>query len=98
MHGREKNFFFGPIFDMDILMDLHLLKSPKSENHIFNGWSVCVRVCYHLNSKTNYSRNFKFDIVHLYHTWMRLETLHEDRTKTLFTGYGLCMKFSVRFF
>ena len=45
----EKVLFLGQIFEM--LMDLHVLRPPKSENHIFNGWSarlfvsVCVLVC-----------------------------------------------------
>ena len=33
----------GQIFEMDILMDLHVLRSPEPENHI--GWSVWVYVC-----------------------------------------------------
>ena len=32
---------------MNSLMDLHVLRSPESENHIFSVWSVymCVCVC-----------------------------------------------------
>ena len=56
----------------------------ESENHIFSKWSVCI--CYQHNSKTNYSRIFKFGILHLYHVQMLLETFHKDRTKTLCTG------------
>ena len=26
-------------------MDLHVLRSPESENHIFSVWSVCMCVC-----------------------------------------------------
>ena len=39
-------------------MDLHVLNSPESENHIFSVWSLCVCLCdcYQHNSKTNYSR------------------------------------------
>ena len=29
-------------FEMEILMDLQVLRSQKPENHIFSGWSVCV--------------------------------------------------------
>ena len=66
-------------------MDLHVLRSPESENHIFSVWSVCMCVsvctcaCYQQNSKTNYSRNIKFGILHLYYTQMLLETFHKDR-------------------
>ena len=34
----EKELFWGQIFEMEILMDLHVLRSPESENHIFSGW------------------------------------------------------------
>ena len=27
---------------MKTLMNLHLLKSPESEKHVFRGWSVCM--------------------------------------------------------
>ena len=36
MNCRE---ILGQIFKIDILMDLLVLRSPESENHIFNGWS-----------------------------------------------------------
>ena len=73
-------------------MDLHVLRSPESENNIFSVWSVCmcvdVGVCasYQRNSKTNYSRIFKFGILHFYHIQMLLETLYKDRTKSQCTG------------
>ena len=40
----EKVLHWGQIFEMEILMDLHVLVSPESENHIFSSWSVCVFV------------------------------------------------------
>ena len=40
----EKLLLLDQIFEMEILMGLHVLKFPESENHIFNGLSVCVRV------------------------------------------------------
>ena len=98
----EKVMFWGQIFEMEILMDLHVLRSPESEKHIFSVWSVCMCVClcvcvcvclsvclcvcYQHNSKTNYSRNIKFGILHLYHVQILLETFYKDRTKTLCTG------------
>ena len=33
------------IFELEILMDLHVLRSPQSEKHIFSKWSVCMCVC-----------------------------------------------------
>ena len=65
----EKVLLLSQIFQMDILMDLQDLRFPESKIHIFSCLSVCVypRVYYQRNSETNYSRNFKFDILHLYH-------------------------------
>ena len=94
----KKVLFQSQIFEIEILIDLHVLRSPKSESHIFSKWSVCkcvclgvcvcvcLCVCYQYNSKTNYSRNIKFGIQHLYHIQMLLETFYNDRTKTLCTG------------
>ena len=43
----RESIVFGSNFKMEILMDLHVLRSPKSENHIFSVQSGCmyVRVC-----------------------------------------------------
>ena len=38
---EEKVLILGQIFEM---MDLHGLRSSESENHILNGWSVCLYV------------------------------------------------------
>ena len=43
-------------------------------------------VCYQHNSKSSYSRNIKFGILHLYHVHMLLETFYKHRTRTLCTG------------
>ena len=82
----EKVLFFGQIFKMEILMNLHVMRSPQSKNHIFSVSSVCMCVCYQHNSKTNCSRSIKFGILNLYHVQMLLETFCKDRTKTLCTG------------
>ena len=82
----EKVLFWGQISEMEILMELHVLRSPESENHIFSVWCVCMCVCYQHNSETNNSRIFKFGILYLYHWQMLLETLYKDRTKTLCAG------------
>ena len=66
------------------------LLNPKI-TFLTNGLSVCVcvylcvKVCYQHNSKTNYSRNIKFGILHLYHIQMLLESFQKDRTKILST-------------
>ena len=36
----EKVLFSGKIFEIEILMDLHVLRPPKSEKHIFSFWSI----------------------------------------------------------
>ena len=38
----QKVLFLSQIFEMDILMGLHDLRSPESENPICSVWSVCV--------------------------------------------------------
>ena len=66
----------------------------ESENHIFSGWSlslslslyVYVYICYHHNSKINNSRNYKFGILHFYHTWMLSKTFYDDQAN------GLCSR------
>ena len=63
-HGREISFLIK-FFKMEVLMNLVVLLSAEFKNHIFIGLSPCACVCYHHNSKTNYSRNCNFDIVHL---------------------------------
>ena len=106
----QKVLLLGHIFGTDIFLGLHVLRYPESKNHIYNGWSLCVcvclSVCYQHNSKTNYSRNIKLGILHLYHVQMQLETFYKDRTKTLRTGaykmilmhYGLWAEFLVNSF
>ena len=88
----ESNFRKG---DFD---GLHVLRSPESENNIF---TVCMCVCSKDNSKTNFSRKSKFDILHLYLSSMLLETFYENRTNCLYAGshkiirknYGLWTEF-----
>ena len=41
----EKVLFWGQIFEMEILMNLCVLRSHESENHILNDGSVCMCVC-----------------------------------------------------
>ena len=38
----EKVFFLGHIFEIEILMDLHVMRTPELENHIFSIRSVCL--------------------------------------------------------
>ena len=41
----EKVLIWGQIFEMEILIDLQVLRSLESEKHIFSVWSVCMCVC-----------------------------------------------------
>ena len=38
----EKVLFLSQIFEMEILIDLHVMRTPESENQILNVWSMCV--------------------------------------------------------
>ena len=38
----EKVLFLGQIFEVEILMDLHVMRTPESKNYIFSAWSVYV--------------------------------------------------------
>ena len=40
----EKKLLLGQIIEIKILMDLHVLKLPWSENPIFSGFSICMRL------------------------------------------------------
>ena len=94
----EKVFFLDQIYETDFLIDLHVLRPPESENHIFSSWSVgimlvcwslraCMYVCVYVISitrETNYSRNSKFGILHFYH--MQTQTFYEDQTNSLHIG------------
>ena len=45
----EKILFCSQIFEIEILINLHVLSSSESENHIFNDWSVVrVSMCFYL--------------------------------------------------
>ena len=41
----EKRLIFGQIFEMGILMELHILRTPQSERHIFRGWYISLSLC-----------------------------------------------------
>ena len=36
--------FFGQVFEIEVLMHLHVMRSPESENHVFRVYSVCVYI------------------------------------------------------
>ena len=38
------------------------------------------------NSENNYCKNFKFDILHVYHMQMLTKTFYEDEANSLCTG------------
>ena len=77
----EKLLLLGWIFKTDFLMDLHVLWSLESKNHIFRDWFVCVYACYQHNSIIIIiinTRNSKFGILCMHHMWMQLETCYES--------------------
>ena len=47
----EKILFLSQIFDTKILMDLHVLRSPESENQIFS-FGLCICMCVFVISTT----------------------------------------------
>ena len=82
MHSRE-NHVFGSSFQIEILMDLHVLNFPESKNHVHSGFSVCICIYNKHNSKINKSRKFKFGILGLYHMEILLESFYENQTNDL---------------
>ena len=73
----QKILFLDQILETDFLMELHVLRSPESENHIFGYWSFCVcerKIDFNQhNSKTNNSRMLKFSILNMYYIQMSLD-------------------------
>ena len=45
LHRSREIIVLGQIFEMEILMDLHVLRDPEYENHISSALSVCMCVC-----------------------------------------------------
>ena len=41
--------FRDQILEMGVMMDLHVLSIPESENHIFRDWSMCVSVSVYIH-------------------------------------------------
>ena len=40
----KKVLLWDQIFEMEILMDLHVLRTSELKNYTFSGWSVCICV------------------------------------------------------
>ena len=40
----EEALSLDQIFEMEILMDLHALRPPESENQIYRGWYQCEKI------------------------------------------------------
>ena len=66
-----KIIFWGEIFEMAILMDVFVLRFPETENHIFNGRSVCVwLLSAQLKNKLYEAPNLEFYIlIHVDAAW-----------------------------
>ena len=76
----EKALLWGKIFEKEILMDLQVLRFPKSQNHILvvglSVYSVCLlpTKLEEKRKKEKESSNSKFGILDLYHEQMLFET------------------------
>ena len=80
---------------MEILMDLCVLRSFESENHIFISWSLCVCMCFlseqlqkTFTAETPNSVWIYICIIaslHLHHIKMLFETFYENRESSLYT-------------
>ena len=46
----EKVLFMGQIFKLEILLNLQVLRSPESENHVFSRWLGFATVRMSVNS------------------------------------------------
>ena len=58
-------------------MDLHVLRAPESENHVFSVWSVCMGVCIiNITQKqiTAEVSNLVFYICIMYRRYLKLFT------------------------
>ena len=59
-------FLWVQIFELEILMDLHVLESPETKI-IFLAVGLYVYVTFIITTEKNYSRNSKFDVLHFYY-------------------------------
>ena len=85
----EKVLFLNKIFNLEILINLHVcgLLNPKITflAVVYVYVLVIVCICYAL-LKTNHIKNSKFGIVHMHHMYTLLESFYEDPTNSLYTG------------
>ena len=70
---ENKTLFPGQIFEIEFLMELHILRTLESKNHVFRYWK----------SKASNSRKFKVDILN---SGKLSEILYEDRPYNLYVG------------
>ena len=86
---KYRKYCFGSNFRSGDSDGFTCFEVPWIRETHFSKWSVCMCVClcvyYQHNSKTKYSRNIKFGILHLYYMQMLLKTFHKDRTNSLCT-------------
>ena len=72
LYMLEKVLFQGHIFELEISMDLHVLRPPLNPRIIFLAVGLCI-VCYQHNSKANYDKNIMFGVLpflsHVDATW-----------------------------
>ena len=82
------------IVKVEILIDLHVLRSSESENHIFSVWSLCMCVytCVCVSvigiiKKQITAEASNSVILHLYHVQLLLETFYKDWSKLCGQGH-----------
>ena len=79
----EKALFLSQIFEMEILIDLHIWgRLPESENHISSGCSVSVTS---ITLKQIIAETTNL-VVYIYIMYMLLESFHENQTVTQYRG------------
>ena len=82
MCGTE-SIVASQIFEMEILMDLHLFRYPESGNQVFRGWSDCVP---QLPKQLQNKLQQKLQIWYSTFVSYVFETFCEDRTNNLCIG------------
>ena len=88
----RKHYLLGQVYQIVILMDLNVLRSPEPKTSHFQRmaplsffFSACMCMCFHNKSKTIQSRNTKFDITYFNHMLILLESFYEHWTKIFYT-------------
>ena len=79
----EKRLFFRTNFNKRTFWWIYKFWGLPNPKIVIS--AVCLWVFYQHNSKTNYNRSLKFNIIDSFHIQMVFETFHENWRKVLFT-------------